>query len=135
MEGNSKILVASDNEVFYKPCITYFESLGISIDRKDDGLAALNSVKSETYEFIIAEIQLTYLNGLHLCKFIKNDGRFKHIPFILVLELGTSEEMLKARRAGADYSVTMPVDLNILKDNVINLLYSQRDEEGIANAA
>ena len=57
MEENSKILIAADNELFYPSCITYFEGLGISVEHKDDGLAALNCVKTEKYEFIIAETQ------------------------------------------------------------------------------
>jgi|TARA_B100000686_G_scaffold107090_1_gene114160 CheY-like chemotaxis protein len=134
MEENSKILIAADNELFYPSCITYFEGLGISVEHKDDGLAALNCVKTEKYEFIIAETQLAYLGGLHLCKIVKSDSRFKHIPFVLVLESGDSQEMLNARRVQADYSLTMPVDLDILRDNVINLLYNQKEKEGVADA-
>ena len=135
MEGNGKILIVSDDDEFGRPCVEYFEGLGIAVEHKDDGLAAYNAVKAAPYEFIIAETQLTYLNGIDLCKIIKSDSRFKHIPFVLVLESGDSREMLKARRVGADYSVTTPVDLDMLKDNVINLLYSQQEEGEILDAA
>jgi chemosensory pili system protein ChpA (sensor histidine kinase/response regulator) len=133
MEINNKILIAADNEEFYTPCISYFEGLGITVIHEDDGLAALNAVKADTFEFIIAEIELAYLKGTHLCKIIKSDSRFRHIPVILVMEKEDSRQMLNARRVGADYSAAIPVDLDLLKDNVINLLYNQR-EKGAANA-
>ncbi len=96
-----------------------------------DGLSALNIIKKEPFEFIIAETGLTYLDGMHLCKIVKSDSRLNHTPFALVLETEDPEEMLNARRVGADYSVTKPVDLNVLKDNIINLLYSKQPEEAL----
>lgn len=135
MEGNSKILVVADNEEFHRPCVSYFEALGITVVHKDDGLAAFNAVKEETFEFIIAETQLTYLSGIHFCKLVKSDSRFRHIPVVLVLESGDSRDMLNARRVGADYSITTPVDLDRVKDNLINVLYRRKEEEGLAHAA
>ena len=49
------------------------------------------------------------------------------------MEKEDSRQMLNTRRVGADYSAAIPVDLDVLKDNVINLLYNQR-EKGAANA-
>lgn len=126
MAENNKILIASDDESFFKPCVSFFEGLGIEVLLQEDGLSSLNIVKKEPFEFIIAQTDLTYLDGMHLCKIVKSDSRLNHVPFALILESDKPEDMLNARRVGADYSVTKPVDLNVLKDNIINLLYSKQ---------
>ncbi len=131
MAETNKILIVSDDETFSKPCVSFYEELGIEVLLQKDGLSALNIVKKEPLEFIIAETGLIYLDGMHLCKIVKSDSRLNHMPFALVLESDNPEEMLNARRVGADYSVTKPVDLNVLKDNIINLLYKKQPEDAL----
>ena len=131
MAENNKILIVSDDETFSKPCVSFYEELGIEVLLQKDGLSALNIVKKEPLEFIIAETGLIYLDGMHLCKIVKSDSRLNHMPFALILESDKPEEMLNARRVGADYSVTKPVDLNVLKDNIINLLYKKQPEDAL----
>ncbi|SUZ97877.1 uncharacterized protein METZ01_LOCUS50731 [marine metagenome] len=131
MAETNKILIVSDDETFSKPCVSFYEELGIEVLLQKDGLSALNIVKKEPLEFIIAETGLIYLDGMHLCKIVKSDSRLNHMPFALILESDKPEEMLNARRVGADYSVTKPVDLNVLKDNIINLLYKKQPEDAL----
>ena len=131
MAENNKILIVSDDETFSKPCVSFYEGLGIEVLLQEDGLSALNIVKKEPLEFIIAETGLIYLDGMHLCKIVKSDTRLNHMPFALILEPDKPEDMLNARRVGADYSVTKPVDLNVLKDNIINLLYSKQPVDAL----
>ena len=131
MAETNKILIVSDDETFSKPCVSFYEELGIEVLLQKDGLSALNIVKKEPLEFIIAETGLIYLDGMHLCKIVKSDSRLNHMPFAMILESDKPEEMLNARRVGADYSVTKPVDLNVLKDNIINLLYKKKPEDAL----
>ena len=131
MAENNKILIVSDDVSFSKPCVSFFEALGIDVLLQEDGLSAFNIVKKESFEFIISETGLTYIDGMHLCKIVKSDTRLNHMPFALILESEDPQEMLNARRVGADYSVTKPVDFNVLKDNIINLLYSQEPVEAL----
>lgn len=131
MAETNKILIVSDDETFSKPCVSFYEELGIEVLLQKDGLSALNIVKKEPLEFIIAETGLIYLDGMHLCKIVKSDSRLNHMPFAMILESDKPEEMLNARRVGADYSVTKPVDLNVLKDNIINLLYKKQPEDAL----
>ena len=125
-------------EIFERPLTGYFIRFNgelriplVEVLLQKDGLSALNIVKKEPLEFIIAETGLIYLDGMHLCKIVKSDSRLNHMPFALILEFDKPEEMLNARRVGADYSVTKPVDLNVLKDNIINLLYKKQPEDAL----
>mgnify|MGYP001423616624 CR=1 FL=1 len=131
MAENNKILIVSDDESFSRPCVSFFEALGIDVLLQEDGLSAFNIVKKESFEFIISETGISYIDGMHLCKIVKSDSRLNHMPFAMILESDKPEEMLNARRVGADYSVTKPVDLNVLKDNIINLLYKKQPEDAL----
>lgn len=124
-------MIVSDDESFSRPCVSFFEALGIDVLLQEDGLSAFNIVKKESFEFIISETGISYIDGMHLCKIVKSDTRLNHMPFALILESEDPQEMLNARRVGADYSVTKPVDFNVLKDNIINLLYSQESVEAL----
>jgi AraC-like DNA-binding protein len=66
------------------------------------------------------------MNGLELCKKIKADPEFSHIPFLLVTALPGNKDKLAGLRAGAEDYIVKPFQLQELELKLRNLYRSAR---------
>ncbi|HTG57265.1 MAG TPA: DNA-binding response regulator, partial [Niabella sp.] len=76
-------------------------------------------------DIIISDIMMEGLNGIDLCKAVKDNQALSHIPVILLT--GTSSEELKLTgvKGGADDYIMKPFDKELLLARVGNLLKSK----------
>ncbi|OCX54737.1 hybrid sensor histidine kinase/response regulator [Mucilaginibacter sp. PPCGB 2223] len=80
---------------------------------------------SQHPDIIVSDISMPDMNGIDLCKKIKNDKRTSHIPVILLTALTGEEEQLKGLEIGANDYMTKPFNFEILLSKIKNLLILQ----------
>jgi two-component system chemotaxis response regulator CheV len=75
-----------------------------------DGLDAWQAIDTsdEPLDAIVADIEMPRMDGLHLCKRVKGDPRFKDVPLVLFSSLITQDNLKKGRQVGADAQVAKP---------------------------
>lgn len=61
------------------------------------------------------------MNGLVLCKYLKDSIDYCHIPIILLTALNKDEDKVDAYESGADAYITKPFDMMVLKSRIKNL--------------
>ncbi|MCX6270905.1 MAG: response regulator, partial [Bacteroidetes bacterium] len=83
---------------------------------------ALSKLNSLLPDLIISDILMPGKDGYSLCREIKNNQEFKHIPVILLTTLSESENILKAIEVGADYYFPKPYDEEYLLSKVESIL-------------
>jgi transcriptional regulator GlxA family with amidase domain len=76
-------------------------------------------------DVIIAEVTLSILDGIELCRKLKNDELTSHIPVILLTAQDSESGQLQALEAGADDYILRPFKLSMLKARVDNLQESR----------
>jgi len=74
---------------------------------------------------IISDISMPEMDGIQLCKKLKNDDRTLHIPVILLTALSGEEGQVKGLAFGATDYMTKPFNFEILLSKVKNLLTLQ----------
>lgn len=74
---------------------------------------------------IVSDISMPEMNGIDLCRKIKQDSRTKHIPIILLTALTGEEQQLKGLETGASDYLTKPFNFEILLSKIKNLLVQQ----------
>jgi CheY-like chemotaxis protein len=90
-----------------------------------DGEAALISLKTNTYDLILMDIQMPRMDGFKATKTIRTDPEFKHVAKIPIVALtahvlaGYRERCLEA---GMDDYLSKPVKLGDLKKMIANYL-------------
>jgi len=87
-----------------------------------DGKEALALVNTDKPAIIISDIIMPEMNGLELCKHIKDDDHTKDIPVVLLTSLSNSEDVLDALDSGADSFLTKPYDDEYLLGHLERLL-------------
>ncbi|HMT30604.1 MAG TPA: response regulator, partial [Bacteroidia bacterium] len=77
-----------------------------------------------TPDVIILDIMMPYVNGISMCKELKNDGRYKDIP-VLFLSATNNETLINsALEAGGSRFISKPIHLNLLIDLVVEMKQS-----------
>ena len=83
-----KILVV-DDEADLVELITYnLKKEGFSVDSSLDGEKALSMVKVGNYDLLILDLMLPGLQGMDLCRIIRNDPEKSGLPVIMLTAKG-----------------------------------------------
>lgn len=120
------LLIVEDNE----DLCNYLKSNLVehySVIVTENGRSAFEIAVSKIPDIIISDIIIPELNGIDLCKKLKEDQNTSHIPVILLTAKVTAEDKITGLESGADDYLSKPFDIKELKARISNLI-SQREK-------
>lgn len=105
------------------------ERLGHEVREAADGLEALDAVAFEEPDLIFLDIAMPKMDGLAVCRKLKDDPRLRLIPVVIVTAMNDRVTKLNGIEAGADDFLTKPFDAKellirtrvLLRDRALNL--------------
>jgi CheY-like chemotaxis protein len=103
-----KLLLADDSAAIRKVIELTFSDEGMEVITVPDGRSAFEKMGQVRPDLVLADVYMPEINGLELCRFIKQDERFAKIPVMLLISSFEPFDEAEARRAGADDVVTKP---------------------------
>lgn len=121
-EGKLRILFVEDN------CdISDFVADGLEdtyvVDTAADGVEALEKMKANEYSVVISDVMMPKMNGLELCRHIKNNLETSHIPVILLTARTADEHKMEGYDSHADDYICKPFSMSLLKAAIRNVLW------------
>jgi signal transduction histidine kinase/ligand-binding sensor domain-containing protein/DNA-binding NarL/FixJ family response regulator len=93
----------------------------------ENGLEGFKMTQKHLPDLVISDIAMEGMDGLELCKKIKENDDLNHIPVILLTASANSETHLQGINEGADDYITKPFDSDILLAKVERLIKSRKD--------
>jgi two-component system cell cycle response regulator len=100
-----------------------------------NGREALNVIRLETVHLVISDIMMSVMNGYELCKQIKSDFHYSHIPVILLTAKDTMQSKIQGLELGADAYIEKPFSPQHLRVQIANLLSNRNKiKEHFANS-
>jgi len=105
---NSKILVVDDETYIVELVKFNLEKEGYKVVVANDGLSALETVKSEMPDLIILDIMLPKIDGLEVCRTLKLNPEYKSIPIIMLTAKGEEFDTVLGLEMGADDYIKKP---------------------------
>lgn len=118
------LLLVDDNEDFR----FYLKDnlrLHYNILEAKDGKEGWAKVQSSLPDLVVSDIMMPEMNGLELCKKIKDDVRVSHTPVILLTARTAEEQKLEGFECGADDYITKPFNFEILQSRIRNLIHQR----------
>jgi signal transduction histidine kinase/DNA-binding response OmpR family regulator len=126
--ARKKIAVIDDNIAiteFIKDTLSGEYDCGIA----HNGKAGLTLCREMTPDLIIADLMMPVMDGLEMCRRIKEDGRLALIPIILLTAKTDSGTELESIKLNIDVFMPKPFEASILLSRVRQLLESKEQVE------
>ncbi len=119
-EKNS-LLIVEDNDDFRSFLVGCLQEY-YQVYEASDGKKALTVLAQQSIHVVISDIMMPVMDGMELCRKIKTDIRYSHIPIILLTARTAEEHILSGLKEGADEYITKPFNLEILLLRIRKLL-------------
>ena len=88
----------------------------------NDGQEALAFLTQNDVNIIVSDIMMPVMDGIELCRQIKTNIEWSHIPVILLTAKTADEHKIEGLEIGADDYVTKPFNLDILKLRILKFI-------------
>lgn len=126
-----RILIAEDEEITLKHLSHALEKEGYKVTGVRNGLDALNKIKGEDFDILIADIKMPVMNGLTLLAEMKEN--YPGTEVIIITGFGSIESAVDAMKKGASDYVTKPFNLDELVLKIKKIQGKKRlEKENIA---
>lgn len=123
-EKKGTILLVEDNAD-----ILSFVSAELSADyrilKAFNGSEALHKLKDEIVHLVISDIMMPVMNGLELCRIIKSNFEYSHIPVILLTAKTSLQSKIEGLEQGADAYIEKPFSSQHLMAQINSLLVNR----------
>jgi CheY-like chemotaxis protein len=124
--GGRAIILVVERDPHVRELEAYFlEEAGYAVEFTSDGLAALERAQQLRPDIVISEVLVPKLDGLALCRRLKEDPATRGIMVLIFSILAAGS---RAREAGADAFLTKPLAEHHLVETVRRLL-AQRGQD------
>uniref|UniRef100_A0A7V4JR73 Response regulator n=1 Tax=Thermodesulfobacterium geofontis TaxID=1295609 RepID=A0A7V4JR73_9BACT len=119
LNTNIKILIVDDFATMRKIIKNILLQLGFKdVLEADDGTTALEFLKKQKVDLIIADWNMPKMSGLELLKAVRNNEDLKDIKFIMVTAEAQKESVIEAIKHGVNQYVVKPFTPETLKEKL-----------------
>jgi len=116
--GQKKILVVDDEADLVETVRFPLEMEGFNVLVSYNGEDALNQARKEKPDLILLDLMLPKLDGYKVCRLLKFDEKYKHIPILMLTAKTQEKDKLLGKETGADEYITKPFDIDDLMKRV-----------------
>lgn len=115
------ILLVEDN----KEILNYIGkelSAQYTVIKAANGQEALEKLQDEQIQLVISDIMMPVMDGIRLCRHMKSDFQYTHIPIILLTAKTSLNSRIEGLEVGADAYIEKPFSFEHLSAQISNLL-------------
>lgn len=120
--AKKKILIVDDENFFIAPIKQFLEANGFETITANDGFSGLKIARIESPDLILLDLMLPKLNGFQVCRLLKFDDKYKHIPIIIASAKDTKKDKELGKSCGSDMYLTKPINAITLAENINSVL-------------
>jgi len=124
-DNQTTLLIVEDNEELLI-LIRNLMSHHYQVLTAKNGREALAVVQKNNIQIIISDVMMPEMDGLELCRTIKQDLRTSHIPVILLTAKNSADDRVECYNAGADAYISKPFDLKVLDARIKNFIANKQ---------
>ncbi|QZT38007.1 response regulator [Halosquirtibacter xylanolyticus] len=123
--GVPSLLIVEDN-IQISSLLCKLLSENYSIELAKDGRDALNKLENNDVDLIISDIMMPRMDGISLCRALKKDQNFSHIPIILLSAKSDVESQVESFKLGINDYIEKPYNSQLLKARVEALIQNRK---------
>lgn len=123
MSIEPRFLIVDDFSTMRRIIRNLLKEIGFhNAEEAEDGVVALNLLKSGKFDFIVSDINMPNMDGFALLKNIRADDSLKSIPFLMVTAEAKKEDIVNAAQNGANGYIVKPFTKATLEEKVLKIM-------------
>jgi DNA-binding response OmpR family regulator len=116
---SKKRILVVDDEVDLVETVRFSLDLeGYDVLVAYNGEEALNQARKENPDLILLDLMLPKLDGYKVCRLLKFDERYKHIPILMLTAKIQEKDKVTGMETGANEYITKPFEMDELMKKV-----------------
>ncbi len=119
------LLIVEDNEEIQNYIAESFSD-SFEVITANNGEEGKQQALSRIPDIIVSDIMMPVMDGITLCRQLKDDVRTSHIPIILLTAKDSLQDKEEGYEVGADSYLTKPFSASLLRSRINNLLESRK---------
>lgn len=108
-----KLLIVDDEahiRILIEQTLEELEDEGVSFFTAENGEDALELIQKENPSLVFLDVMMPKMNGMEVCKRVKQDLGLKNIYIVLLTAKGQELDRQRGQEVGADLYMTKPFD-------------------------
>jgi adenylate cyclase len=116
--GGARLLLVDDNKVNRLLLGRNLELMGHKVTAVENGRVALKTLKSETFDLMLLDIEMPEMDGFQVLSQLAKDLDLRDLPVIVTSSLEGVENVVRCIELGAEDYLNKPVNPALLKARI-----------------
>lgn len=121
-----KILIVDDEKDLVEILTLRLEANNYEVILAYDGKEALDKARKIKPDLIITDLMLPKMDGYKVCRMLKFDEKYKHIPIVMFTARAQRSDEKLGYEVGADAYIVKPFEPLALLDKIKELLAEKK---------
>ncbi len=121
----SKILIVDDEShirLLIEQTLEELEDAGVEILTADNGVDALETIKTEKPNLVFLDVMMPKMNGFDVCRTVKHELNLNDVYVVMLTAKGQEYDRQRGGEVGADVYMTKPFDPDELLERAKQVL-------------
>lgn len=97
-----------------------------NVEQAYNGEEALAILKDKAVDIVVTDIMMPVMDGVELCRRIKEDDSLSHLPVVFLTAKNMTEDRVGGLRVGAEAYIEKPFAFEVLKETIGSILANRR---------
>ncbi|BAL94224.1 PAS/PAC sensor hybrid histidine kinase [Rubrivivax gelatinosus IL144] len=117
-----RVLLAEDNDLNQQVAVELLSELGLEVDVAENGLVAVEKVRSTHYDLVLMDMQMPEMDGLSATRAIRALPGAARLPIVAMTANAMQGDVQRCLNAGMDDHIAKPIDPNRLATQLLACL-------------
>jgi PAS domain S-box-containing protein len=132
LRTQARVLLVEDNDINQEVARELLESVGLAVDLAENGAAAVEKVRTGSYDLILMDLQMPVMGGIEATRLIRQLERGRTIPILAMTANAFPEDRQECLDAGMNDHVAKPVEARVLYAALARWIPEQASAEPLA---
>lgn len=119
---SKRILIVDDDEMVRIAVNELLRQEGYEVHSAAGGKEALEKLEDDIYDLIMLDIIMPEMDGIELCKKIRELEKYKEIPIIFLTAKSLDKDRAQGIEAGANLFLSKPLSPDMLLKTILDTL-------------
>ena len=119
---SAKIIIVDDDRDTREMLQVALEVEGYEVGLAANGLRMIGLLHVDRPDLILLDVMMSWIDGFELCRSLKSNPEFEHIPVIFISGKKMPDDVRRGREMGAVDYFTKPLDLDALLSRIRDVL-------------